>query len=543
MTTYRAGILLSLICLLYAAWGIGYIERTSLRVDYQVVYTLWDDAMISMRYAENLSNGDGLVWNPGGERIQGYTNLGVTLMMAAAHLVPVEKVYTPLVVQIIQLAMLLAMIVLVWQICQRLFPERARVGIAAVACTVLCAPLGIWGLQGADTAMVTLWLLVAVAAMARVYQQKTRWPLWLWFWIGLGSVIRLDCLLIAGVLTLGSFFYPVAGSQSSSARYLWRMVLGGSVSIAIFAGVMLFSYAYYGDALPNTYYLKSTGTPQDKMFLSGLWAIIRWPGLIIAMVAACYSVFLFRKHVLLLQMASIVLLTVLYTIKIGGDWAAANGVRFIVPVLPLLIILLIATGAESTLLSRWLIRNDRAIMAKQLIAMAPAIVIALALNPLNALNEWFNPKATTMYRSDNTYNAYLGMYYKNHTDPDTSIGVYWAGVTPYFGERRALDLLGKCDAHIARLSVDRFMPGHSKWDSKYTIYQQKPDVLSRLGRELQDNPDVTEHYYSTRTRPSKGQALYVRKESVHKLLEHQYPLTDMETRRPVARTKVQHASR
>ena len=41
---------------------------------------LTDDAMISMRYARNLANGIGLVWNPG-ERIEGFTNFLWTIFM------------------------------------------------------------------------------------------------------------------------------------------------------------------------------------------------------------------------------------------------------------------------------------------------------------------------------------------------------------------------------------------------------------------------------------------------------------------------------
>ncbi|MBN2572949.1 MAG: hypothetical protein JXP73_00150 [Deltaproteobacteria bacterium] len=47
---------------------------------------LFEDAMISMRYAYDLAHGDGWVFDPG-ERVQGYTNLGWTLLMAAAHIV------------------------------------------------------------------------------------------------------------------------------------------------------------------------------------------------------------------------------------------------------------------------------------------------------------------------------------------------------------------------------------------------------------------------------------------------------------------------
>ena len=42
-----------------------------------------DDAFISFRYAANLLDGHGLVYNPG-ERVEGYTNFLWTVLMAAA---------------------------------------------------------------------------------------------------------------------------------------------------------------------------------------------------------------------------------------------------------------------------------------------------------------------------------------------------------------------------------------------------------------------------------------------------------------------------
>ena len=58
---------------------------------------LADDAMISMRYARNLAEGLGLVWNAG-ERVEGYTNLLWTLFMALVHLTPLPDSKTSLVV-------------------------------------------------------------------------------------------------------------------------------------------------------------------------------------------------------------------------------------------------------------------------------------------------------------------------------------------------------------------------------------------------------------------------------------------------------------
>ena len=57
---------------LFAFWAIAFIHRTSVvAVDGRRYFVLVDDAMISMRYAWNLSHGNGLVWNPG-EYVEGY---------------------------------------------------------------------------------------------------------------------------------------------------------------------------------------------------------------------------------------------------------------------------------------------------------------------------------------------------------------------------------------------------------------------------------------------------------------------------------------
>ena len=89
--------LVILLLLAYVTQGVHYIYRTSFVSD-QRVFTLWDDGMISMRYAKNLAEGAGLVWNVDGDRVQGFSNLGLTLFMAALHLLPISAEKMPLLV-------------------------------------------------------------------------------------------------------------------------------------------------------------------------------------------------------------------------------------------------------------------------------------------------------------------------------------------------------------------------------------------------------------------------------------------------------------
>src|SRR5688500_8621142 len=83
----------------YAFFAGRYLYRTSFVVGGERYFSLWDDAMISMRYAHNFAQGHGLVWNAG-EYVQGFTNLGLTLVMALFHLLPVSLARQALLFQI-----------------------------------------------------------------------------------------------------------------------------------------------------------------------------------------------------------------------------------------------------------------------------------------------------------------------------------------------------------------------------------------------------------------------------------------------------------
>ena len=51
---------------------------------------LSDDALISFRYAERLTQGDGLTWNDG-ERVEGYSNLLWVLLVAGLHRLGIDS--------------------------------------------------------------------------------------------------------------------------------------------------------------------------------------------------------------------------------------------------------------------------------------------------------------------------------------------------------------------------------------------------------------------------------------------------------------------
>src|SRR5436190_1119762 len=75
-----------------------FVARASFTIQGQRYFSLFDDAMISMRYARMLAEGHGLVWNAGGPPVEGYTNFLWTLWMSAIHLLPLPDRLLPLIV-------------------------------------------------------------------------------------------------------------------------------------------------------------------------------------------------------------------------------------------------------------------------------------------------------------------------------------------------------------------------------------------------------------------------------------------------------------
>src|SRR5436190_10766773 len=92
-----------------------------------------DDAFVSFRYAANLLDGKGLVYNAG-ERVEGYTNFLWTVLVAA--IAALTRISIPHVALVLDLASYLALVAVVHRLGRRLSPETSYVPIAAICVAV-----------------------------------------------------------------------------------------------------------------------------------------------------------------------------------------------------------------------------------------------------------------------------------------------------------------------------------------------------------------------------------------------------------------------
>ena len=451
-----------LIGLALTAYSICFIYTSSCVVEGQRYFTLFDDALISMRYAWNWSQGNGPVWNPG-ERVEGYTNFGWLLIMTLLHLPGWSPSNTCLAVQILGIVILWLCLFAAVRLSRQIYPHPT-IAIFAAVLVAFHYNLIYFSLMGVETALLCLLITLALTDACRALRRRTGGITTL-FWFAPAVLVRLD----------------VALPMLITALFLLATIRRGRLRVAISFGLMacvplihtLWRHSYYGDWLPNTYYLKATGWPLLERLKSGMDQSF-WVGVTLGLPILLASLALLkpkRSYILLLTCFFGVLL---YQTWIGGDAWHLN--RFVIPY-TIGLFVVAASGLER-ILALWI--NHRQCFQA---CLCRCFVVLLVILEMNAIH-WKNilrlsPSQTV---KGNLMNIRLWRGLERSMDRDASIAVAWAGLIPYFSERPSYDLLGKCDHYIARLpcTSGQTCPGHNKHDFTYSLNHYRPDVICHL---------------------------------------------------------------
>jgi hypothetical protein len=478
-------------------YSIAYIFINSYEINDTQYFALFDDPMVSMRYAENIANGDGPVWNPGEEAVEGFSNPLWVYMMAIIHLFPIAKTHTSFVVQILAVFILLLNLYFVKRSTEMLSGNNPIVTSVSVITTALYLPLLNWSLQGLETSIITLLISWSFFINLRNIGNNN-YSLSQLIIPAITVFVRMDSILIYLVFFVFLYFFD------NSRR---RIILRSGLLILLITLIIIFvwRYIYYSEWLPNTYYLKMTGYPVIYRIGKGLYAFTKF---VLYMTPVIFILpFWFyskaKKSFLILPVA-IISIMILYSIYIGGDswewWMPAN--RFIAQTMPLFIIMTsLATMYLSALLNRKF-KNLNRIM----IFSVFSVIILIGLN----FNSWEYLKGellleSTFTRKDNINNTVLALGAKEISRKDAVAAVAMAGTLPYFLERNCIDLLGKNDKTVAKMPVQRdtnmtflqYNPGHMKYNYAYSIGRFKPDIVLQLWyNPVLAMPYLSEDYYS-----------------------------------------------
>lgn len=435
--------------LVVTAVTIRLILDTSLVVDGTRYFWLDDDQMVSMRYARSLASGEGLVWNPG-EHVEGYTSLGWTLVMAAVHLLPLSDATTSLAMKVISWALACAVLVLTDRLL-RIFVKSPGLTRPAVLLTLaLSAELLYWSVNAFETTLLTALFLAALVRMLDD-RERDHARIVTYLLVGLLPVARSDAYHLWAALIV------IAVALSRNRR---RLAECASVAVMIPILQLAFRRVYYGEWLPNTYYLKVAG--YDGRFWSGagyLKGFLESYSVPILLVAAAV---MYTRDRRIRWIAVAMVATVANVLTVGAD--NFPHYRFFAPWVPVLL----ALGAASA----WQLAES-AVQARTVLIAALVIVTTTqaGVNGRTALGLLRSVNGTP------EHGLIAALMIRDYTRPEASVAVTAAGSVPYFSRRRAIDLLGKTDAHVAHLPPHaRGGIGHRKFDMEYSL-SLRPDVV------------------------------------------------------------------
>ncbi len=296
---------------------------------------LCDDAFIGFRYARNLLEGHGLVFNPG-EYVEGYTNLLWLLELAALWKVlgiPPEQAAPWLSVActagtVAALGVWLA----------RLPRVRHRWLVAWMAFGLLCssATFAVWTSGGGlETRQFTLFIVVAVVCLG-LWRSERRGLAAASLSLALAAYTRPEGLLIGG-LCIGWFALQTM-ADAGRLRPDWRRLAWlAAPFVALVAAHYLFRHAYYGEWLPNTYHAKHV-RPWYGSGFRYLWAAALETGLYLLLPLAAVAA---RERWRACRDGSFALPLLLvgvhmaYVMRIGGDHFEYRPLDFYWPLLAL----------------------------------------------------------------------------------------------------------------------------------------------------------------------------------------------------------------
>ncbi|HJN76539.1 MAG TPA: hypothetical protein QGF58_21600 [Myxococcota bacterium] len=429
------------------SWRLGVFISAAVAVGLALSYgaCTQDDAFISFRYAENLVNGHGLVYNPG-DYVEGYTNLSWTLLMAAGLGLDADPVVFSTACGLLSLA--LAIVATAWLSRE----PRMLAALVAPLLVALDPQVAAESVEGLETALYMALLTLAVFCALRE-RDADRPHLASTALFALACLTRPEAPLVMLLLHVGLLLDCRRAGGSWVRRVLSSSKAGLALALVL-AGLTAWRLAYYGDPFPNTFYAKTGGfaLPRGLQYLAAhalshpvLWLLVAGRALV-------------ARSDKTVPLAVTALGFLAYVAWIGGDFKPTG--RFVMPVLPLLAVL-----AGETI-SRWA-------RSKVLLVLAGLALAGQTFFLDSEARAWAGIRhANLEARRD------LGDFLAETVPADKLLAIHSAGAVPYYAGHRTIDMWGLTDRHIARtdnLTQGSGMAGHEKGDPDY-VFSLGPDI-------------------------------------------------------------------
>ncbi|MCK5126541.1 MAG: hypothetical protein KAR42_09815 [candidate division Zixibacteria bacterium] len=413
-----------------------------------------DDTYISLRYALNYLNGDGLVYNIG-ERIEGYTNFLWVLFLVIGGIFKLELVTLARILGIIfGCGTLLMTYLLALRLGESLSDSNRKIIAGASSLIVGAAySYAYWSVSGMETACFTF------LTTASIYCYVTKSRL-LPVALVLATLTRPEGALVCAIIII----YEILSTRTLSA-YIRSTVILYTVALLPFAA---FKLMYYGYLLPNTFYAKTSFSFEqlkNGFFYTGLYF---WHYLGAGLFILPCIIFYKKMNKSIRAVILFFLVYSLYITIIGGDVLKVH--RFFIPLMPIAAII-----AMLGLFRLW----PRKIM------IIISLVVILGWQyymPREHVNTFYQKEQGLLSKMSIMIDQLLKIDKTNFSLAASTIGIVGYKLIGH----PVIDMLGLTDSTIAR-HPEKQIPGitstwrESRVNSVYLLSRQPDYILFSTG--------------------------------------------------------------
>jgi arabinofuranosyltransferase len=466
-----------------------------------------DDLWIIMRYAENVANGHGFVFNIG-ERVEGFTCFGWIALLAGFVRLGLSSYWTAKISGLLFGGITLWLVYRIAREFWRGRPHERLLALLPVSLLAVNRGFSYWSVSGMETALftllvvATLYFVVLEARLAREEQSVLRWR----------SVLAQAVLCLAANLVRPegmALLAFVAGSKlllpdrwQACTRQMLVFLFVCVLPLGMF---FVWRYHYFGAWLPNTFDAKMGGElgfrlRAGRLYLFGAMAenAFGWlgrsgqtayPGLLLFYVLPTLGVMLVREKRAYLVLLGWLWLDTIATIWKGGDW------------MPHWRFLQVAMVCWSLLLSYGLLEAGRRFVQwwhdRRWLLHGWQVACSTILGALVLHAFWYNFRTPVPRPFDNpgASAVVLGQYMLKQR-PVAVLAASDIGLLGYKTGYRVIDMVGLVDRFIAQSPGNSFQ---KEYDPAYVL-DQKPDFIMFQGniclpeQRLEADPRFQEQY-------------------------------------------------
>jgi len=255
-----------------------------------------------------------------------------------------------------------------------------------------------WAFAGLETTLVALIVVLLIYSVILFFTEKISISIFLFAFFSICAYImaRPEAIFVMLAFLLGialyfivhHFFLKKSSHSLYGKRYFQKWIILVSISLAIFTLLSLWRYQTFGQIFPQPVYAKTSGLNWNTLILGTHYLFDHYwiPSIVLLTILTVFSLstLLLEQHdnrnrTAFLIIISFIIATIAFTVFSGGDWM--EGGRFLVPILPLLIISgihalsqisfesLEITSQQKLSVFRWTLANKIILISLALIAI------------------------------------------------------------------------------------------------------------------------------------------------------------------------------